>query len=603
MEKQRRKIEFIDGVRFAKAISAGAKWLIEREKQLDDINVFPVPDGDTGTNMGGTLKALADNAEEMEIPSISEASRMVAETALMAARGNSGAILAQFFQGLSEGLEKYRKVNTIDFAQAAKVASDKSVEAVSKPEEGTILTVIHDWSEYLMQKASEMPDFADLFYQSLEVARISLKKTKDQMEVLKKANVVDAGAQGFVYILEGAMNFAEQGRMNREKWINVSVEAGDSHTDHASLEKSDYRYCTECMVIGTQIDQKRIKEVLSDIGNSTVVVGSPTKIRVHIHTNTPGKVFDELRNFGEIQQEKIDDIFQQEKDVYGDVNHSIALVTDTCCDLPDDLVAQYNVHRIPLRINMGDITHIDEATISDEDFYQQMETSSVVPKTSQLSQPDLKRMMDWTNKYFDSTLCLVMARSLSASVDTAKRVAKTVSDKIMVIDTNTICVGLGLLGLVAGKAIEKGKTLEQAVKIMQDTIRDQQQLFTVRDLKYLIRGGRLSASKGFIANLLHLKPLLHCEKDGSLHPLSNAFGKNGLKKKLLATMKKAIDPNKKYWIAIGHCNNEETALWYKKQIETLFTPSELYVTSIAPTIGSHSGPGTISIAFIPEPIF
>jgi DegV family protein with EDD domain len=196
-----------------------------------------------------------------------------------------------------------------------------------------------------------------------------------------------------------------------------------------------------------------------------------------------------------------------------------------------------------------------------------------------------------------------MARSLSASVDTAKRVAKTVSDKITVIDTNTICVGLGLLGLVAGKAIEKGKTLEQTVKIMQDTIRDQQQIFTVRDLKYLIRGGRLSASKGFIANLLHLKPLLHCEKDGSLHPLSNAFGKNGLKKKLLATMKKAIDPNKKYWIAIGHCNNEETALWYKKQIETLFAPSELYVTSIASTIGSHSGPGTISIAFIPEPIF
>ncbi|MCE5223247.1 DegV family EDD domain-containing protein [bacterium] len=603
MEKQRRKIEFIDGVRFAKAILAGAKWLMEREKQLNDINVFPVPDGDTGTNMGGTLKALADNAEYMKISSISEASKAVAETALMAARGNSGAILAQFFQGLSEGLEKYRKVTTVDFAQAAKIASDKSVEAVSKPKEGTILTVIRDWSEYLVNQSSQMLDFADLFYHSLEVARVSLKKTKEQMEVLKKANVVDAGAQGFVYILEGVMNFAEQGRMNREKWFNTSETSAESHADHTSIESSEYRYCTECMVIGMQIDQKRVKEVLAEVGNSTVVVGSPTKIRVHIHTNMPGKVFEELRNFGAIQQEKIDDIFQQEKDIYGDVNHSIALVTDTCSDIPEELVAKYNIHRIPFKINMGEITHIDEATITDEEFYQQMESSTVVPKTSQLLQPDLKRMMDWTNKYFDSTLCLIMARSLSASVDTAKRVAKTISDKIIVIDTNTICVGLGLITLVAAKAIEKGKTLDQTIKLVQTAMEHQKQVFTVRDLKYLIRGGRLSTSKGFIANLLHLKPLLHTEKDGSLHPLSNAFGQNGLKKKLLSTMKKTMIPGKKYWIAIGHCNNEETALWYKKQIESLFSPTELYVTSIASTIGSHSGPGTISIAYFPEPEF
>jgi len=603
MERKALKIEFIDGIRYAKAVSAGAKWLIEREKQLDDINVFPVPDGDTGTNMGGTLKALADNAEDIEISSIAEASRMVADTALMSARGNSGAILAQFFQGLSEGFEKYKKVTTEDFANAARLASERSVEAVSKPKEGTILTVIRDWSDYLINEGTNQKDFSDLFYQSLEVARESLKKTKEQMEVLKKANVVDAGAQGFVYMLEGVMNFAEQGRMSREKWINTAEDQGSKVPDHEAVESSDYRYCTECMVIGSQIDQKRVKEVLAEHGNSTVVVGSPNKIRVHIHSNTPGKVFDELRNFGEIQQEKIDDIFQQEKDVYGDVNRSIALVTDTCSDMPDDMIARYNIHRIPFKISFQGVTHIDECTITDEELYHQMEITTDIPKTSQLSQPDLKRMMDWTTKYFDQTLCLFIARSLSASVDSAKRVAKTISDKISVIDTNTICVGEGLLTLVAAKAIEKGKSFQETVQYVQSTIEAQKQLFTVRDLIYLIRGGRLSATKGFIANLLHLKPLLYCEKDGSLHPLSNALGKNGLKKKMMATIKKNMVPNKKYWFAIGHCNNEETALWYQKAIQKEFSPSELYVTSIASTIGSHSGPGTISIAFFPEPEF
>jgi hypothetical protein len=602
MMEAKKKIEFIDGSRFTRAVSAGSKWLIEREKQLDDINVFPVPDSDTGTNMGGTLQIIADGADDAEIASISEASKMIADSALIGARGNSGAILAQFFQGLSEGFEKYKKVTTTDFAEAAIIASLRSSEAVAKPKEGTILTVIREWSNFLKENAAETTDFAILLTKSLSIAQASLDRTKEQMEVLKKANVVDAGAQGFVYILEGVINFISQGTISRNLWVNATEENVKNSLNQHDHETNDMHYCTECLLIGQGLDHKLIQESLTELGNSTVVVGSQKKVRVHIHSNNPGKVFDVLRKFGEIQQEKIDDIFQQEKDVYGEnVNHDIVIVTDTCCDLPKEIEEKYNLHKIPLKVNFGKTVYIDEFTISDDEFYQKMVESKEAPKTSQLSMPDCKRMFDWTSKYFINTVAIHMSRALSGSVEMAHRTAAQISPSIKVIDSRSICVGLGVIVEDACKASENGYSAEKILKRVEWASNHYQELFTVRDLTYLIRGGRLSASKGFIAKLLHLKPLLHVDtRDGSLHPLSNAFGLKGLRKKMIRTIQSKLDPSVSYRFGIGHCDNIEDAQWYKEQIQKKCNVSSIFVTSISSTIGSHSGPGTIAIAFLPE---
>lgn len=602
MSEEARKIEFVDGLRFTRAVSAGSKWLIDREKQLDDINVFPVPDSDTGTNMGGTLKTIADTAEDGTISSISDASKMIADLALVGARGNSGAILAQFFQGLSEGLEKFKKATTVDFAEAATLASQRSFEAVAKPKEGTILTVVREWANYMKANAQKIRDFVILLDNSLVVAKEALAKTKEQMEVLKKANVVDAGAQGFVYMLEGVINYIERGSVSRTLWKNVADEGKGAVLDHQAFEKSDYHYCTECLLVGSNLNQKTIQDSLTELGNSTVVVGSVKKVRVHIHTNTPDKVFEILKIFGDIQQEKIDDIYQQERDVYGEkVNHQIVLLTDTCCDLPDEITQKYNIHRLPLKVNFGTDTYIDEYTITDEEFYQKMRTRKEVPKTSQLGVADCKRMFEWTSKYFDSTLSINMSRALSASVETAQRMGAQVSPSIRVIDSRTICVGLGLIVEDAAKAIENGYDIQKVINRVEWASNHYQELFTVEDLKYLIRGGRLSASKGFVAKLLHLKPLLHVDtKDGSLHPLSNAFGSKGIRKKMMKMLAKHMEPSKQYRFAIGHCDNLSTAMWYKEQIEKNCNVSSLYITSISCAIGSHSGPGTIAIAILPE---
>lgn len=600
MEKNDYRIQFLDGNRYNRAIVAASKWLIEREKQLDDINVFPVPDSDTGTNMGGTLRSIALDPESVNSSSIAESSKLIADSILMNARGNSGAILAQFFQGLAEGFEKFRKINTKDLAEASTLASKRAVEAVSTPKEGTILTVIREWAQDITERCKSESDFSILMYQSLEIAKASLGRTTQQMEVLRKANVVDAGAQGFVYMIEGIVDYMEHGRMRRELWRKVSDENKKNSPINAPESDSIYQYCTECILIGDHLVSKTIQEKLMPFSDSIVVVGSKTKMKIHAHSNQPGKIFQVLQEYGQTDQEKIEDIRQQEKDIYGDVNHNIALVTDTSCDIPLDLIDQYNIHRIPFRISLGKENLIDRITINDHEFYTRMENSTDVAKTSQLSNIDLKQTYEWTTRNFQNTLAIHIAKPLSGSIDSAKKIAASISDSIVAYDSKSICVGLGLIVAQAGKAISEQFSFKEVCDRVEWSCNHIQQLFTVEDLKYLIRGGRLKASKGKIATLLNLKPLMHTDSTGALKPFSKAFGSNGLRKKMLKELSKRIANHKSIHFAIGHCNNESTAIWYKEQIEKLFPVKSIYITTISPTIGSHSGPGTISIAFLPE---
>ena len=208
-------------------------------------------------------------------------------------------------------------------------------------------------------------------------------------------------------------------------------------------------------------------------------------------------------------------------------------------------------------------------------------------------------MYEWTSKNFTHTIGLHIARPLSASIDSAKKIVSFISDDVVCLDSKSICVGLGLIVAETGRAIEAKLPFEEVCKRAQWACDNIQQLFTVEDLKYLIRGGRLKATKGKIATLLNIKPLMHTDPTGALQPFSKAFGSLKLRDKMLEELKKRTKGKQNLHFAIGHCNNEPTALWYREKIQSLFSPKSIYVTTISPTIGSHSGPGTISIAFLP----
>ena len=204
-----KKIKYIDGIRFYRAIVVGINKLISHQDYLNQINVFPVPDGDTGTNMAFTVSEILEGTSGTVSSNIGEMTQTVADLALDGARGNSGAILAQFFIGLSEGLDGKDKMSVKDFSNAFQKASENAWSALSDPQEGTILTIFKDLSKFLDDFTSDPKndDFLPLMNQCLDKAQESLDSTPEKMQLLKKAGVVDAGAQGFIDLLKGINEF------------------------------------------------------------------------------------------------------------------------------------------------------------------------------------------------------------------------------------------------------------------------------------------------------------------------------------------------------------------------------------------------------------
>ena len=219
------KIAYLDGVRLYRVLYAGIQSLLDEQDYLNKINVFPVPDGDTGTNMAFTLMGVIEHIQPHSRLDLNELSDIVADAALDNARGNSGVIMAQFFQGLSMGLKPFAEVNTSQFAAATKVAVDESYTALMNPVEGTILSVIRAWSESFIEASKSSPDFQKVWRISLKEAQKALEYTPEQLKVLKDAGVVDAAGRGFVCILEGVMNFMNTGNIRKLPNIDTSFSA------------------------------------------------------------------------------------------------------------------------------------------------------------------------------------------------------------------------------------------------------------------------------------------------------------------------------------------------------------------------------------------
>jgi uncharacterized protein len=378
------KIHYLDGKRLKRSIQASARHLGTMQNMLNDINVFPVSDGDTGTNMAYTMRSIVDGTANCHDTSIGTMTNAIAESALIGARGNSGAILAQFFQGFAESTSGKIRLNTKSFANAARNAVEKAKNAISNPMEGTIITVMREWANHVSEYAHQKHDFVDLLKESLKKARESLADTPNKLLILKKANVVDAGAQGFVHILEGLVDFMENGKI-------AAANKGAQLTDKIRqfrLQKADpdiqYQFCTECLISGSDINTDLLKKRLLDCGDSLIIGGSKLRTKVHIHTNHPDQVIAIASEFGQLVQNKIEDIKQQNADITRNTPAtSIALVADTTCDLPADFIAANQINFIPLIIQNGPKSYLDRKELQPKEFYQLLQTSKSKFTTSQ----------------------------------------------------------------------------------------------------------------------------------------------------------------------------------------------------------------------------
>ena len=300
----------INGQHFLSMV-ANASIRLENEKSyVDSLNVFPVPDGDTGTNMSMTFKAAVKAIETNKSTSIGEVSKIMAKGALMGARGNSGVILSQIFRGIAKGLEGKDEVNSYEFSLSLLEGSKAAYRAVMRPTEGTILTVIREVGENAVEYHTD--DVTDLMRNVIEVAGVTLEKTPDLLPQLKAAGVVDSGGMGLLIILKGMYEALETNFVQAERKEEVSfdeyVAARDTNTEIT------FGYCTEFIVLA-EPDKGEFKIFLESMGDSIVYVGYDDITKVHIHTDNPGLVLEEAAKRGELTKIKIENMREQHRNL------------------------------------------------------------------------------------------------------------------------------------------------------------------------------------------------------------------------------------------------------------------------------------------------
>ena len=315
------KYQKINGHDFYNMVVNASNRLLEESDFVNALNVFPVPDGDTGTNMSMTFKAAVKEIENLNSESIGETSKKLAKGALMGARGNSGVILSQILRGVSKGLEGKSEVDGRELALAFEEGSKAAYKAVMRPTEGTILSVIRAAAESVTN--AEESNVIAVMETVVTNAKIMLDKTPDLLPALKKAKVVDSGGMGLYIILQGMLDALKNDIKAEIK--DVAVKSAGA-TGAASTEDIDIKfgYCTEFIIVGDASKAKEFQDKIENLGDSMIVVGYEDVIKVHIHTNDPGKVLSNAVQYGELSKIKIDNMREEHREVLALKNEEAA---------------------------------------------------------------------------------------------------------------------------------------------------------------------------------------------------------------------------------------------------------------------------------------
>ena len=576
----------INGKELYNAIVSGICKVISRHEHLNKINVFPVPDGDTGTNLLFTLKPIL-NIKDSISNNVSTALTQISDVAIDSARGNSGTIMAQYFIGMAEKSSNIIEINNKNIFDLLDGAYNAAKESMAEPKEGTIITVMRDIS---IESKNHMDsnDIENTLKAIYKVSIKSLNNTPEQMQILKDAGVVDAGAQGFVDLIEGLYHYIKTGE-------NVNPESIEAHeTDSADInienyDDSNYQFCTECIVEGDSISRRDMKETLSSMGDSFILAGTKNKVKVHIHTDTPNQVFDLCSNYGTVKNQKADDMHQQVSSSH-DSKSDIAIVTDSGCDIQYD-THNNNIHMVPVRYSFGSKEYIDKVSHTSDEFYMELMNNPVHPKTSQPPIGDFIRKYENLSTHYKSIISIHIPAKLSGTLQSAKNATKNIDMKITHIDSLCASVGLGLIIKQASEWAKESNDHKLIVQKIKSIIKNTKILQVVNDISYSIKGGRVPKFAGPIAKILKIHPILTNDKEGSLKAESVLFGKKDLHIKFAKYILKTLEKDTHYNISISHSFAENEGHEIIDIIENNFDNiNSIDLVEMGSALGIHSGP-------------
>jgi DegV family protein with EDD domain len=587
--------------RLAIALKSGFHRVIEEQDELNRINVFPVPDSDTGTNLSLTLGS-ALGVLDREFKHLGSLLAALADALLDGARGNSGAIIAQFFQGLADATGDMSRYTTYTFGRAIDQGSEYAHDAIAEPREGTILSVISAFASVTRQHAVEKNEerFDVLLPAAVEHIQQALAQTTEQLEVLRRAGVVDAGAKAFVTLIDGAMQFLVNNHVTPRPEIAslddvVAVAAGAD-------EESEYRYCTECIVTGEAIDRRKLRERLGELGNSLVLAGTKRKAKIHIHVDEPERVFELAGTFGAVSGEKADDMHRQTHSSH-DAVRKFAVITDSAADIPDEDMERLDIHMVPCRIHFGGRNFIDKVSITSREFFAEVERNPVHPTTSQPAPGDFRRQFQFLATHYPDVLSVNLSAKPSGTWQAAVAAAERVDapGTVHVVDSKNASTGEGMLVVLAAECAEAGLSIEQARSIIDAQIPRTRAFALVNDLTFAVKGGRVPGYVKPVADVLRISPIIRTFPDGRVTNGGFLFGRRRRVRNFTHYVIKHSVIDGPMHIAIGHAlcpeDAEQLADCFRAELSDI---KRLTVTELGSALGVHGGPGTLLVATMPD---
>jgi uncharacterized protein len=586
----------LDGLRLNFALQAGILRLLSRQEHLNKINVFPVPDGDTGTNLALTVHAVLGSLRRWPDSHAGKTLTRVADAALDGARGNSGAILAQFFLGLCDRLGHLHRLDPDDFAEGVGGGAEYARESLSDPREGTILTVLTDFAQAVQRARRDgLADFRALLSRGVAAAEVSLERTRFQLEALRKANVVDAGAQGFVELIAGLTDYLASGAEDAPPAAAEAVVLDASGEVTAGIEEDlTWRYCTECVVSAERVDRRHLRERLAAVGGSLVIAGLHHKVRVHIHANDPAEVFRIAAEFGAVSGEKADDMQRQQHAAHS-AGQRVAIVTDSAADIPDDELDRLGIHMVPVRVHFGERSYLDKVGITAEEFYAEIERGGV-PKTSQPPPGDFRRQFEFLGSHFGAVVSINLTSTASGTCGAAQTAATRTAThgKVTVIDSLNASAGQGLLAMYAAECAAAGYDADEVIAATRAMIPRTRTYGIVGSLEYSVRGGRVPRWVKRVADALRLMPVLHADEQGRVCPGGVLFGRRGLRTKFARFVRRRMRPGQRYRVLVGHAHCERDGQWL---LEELRGDDVVYggLMPLGSALGAHGGPGMLVV--------
>ncbi len=599
-------LPYLDGVQFRQIVVAGADWVRHTREHINRINVFPVPDGDTGTNMALSLSATAAAVRALDEPHLGEVSRLAAEASILGAKGNSGVIMAHWFLGLANSFSKAPRLPAAEVAPALKAASDSVYAAVDNPVEGTILTVMRSVGEAAVQKTTRDYEHLGGLMESLfDAAAAALARTPDQLAVLREANVVDAGAQGYVNFLEGAVRALRGEPLPQPSDSDLREAVDQIAFEHDTADLSD-RFCTEVVVRGKGFESERLKKLFRPLGSSLLVATTSNVFKLHVHTNHPDEVLRIAARQGSVEEQKVDDMLRQ-RDERGDERQqplvaleaqsdTVAVLCDSTADLPESVRRQHGIEMAPLQVLFGDRVFRDQVDLSTDQFYALLQTDPHHPTTSQ---PPPRAFVEALDRIRSDrpAIIVTLSRGVSGTYTSARNgAALAPHPRVEIFDSQSSSLGLGMMTLNAARLAAKGADMVAMLEWLARWREDTGMVISLATLEFLRRGGRIGAAKSLIGGLLGLRPII-AAKDGKIVPVANARGDADAYDRAITLIRGQLKEGQRVRLGLVEMGTSGALDRVENELRKSFDVVDLIRAPATGVVGAHAGPGAWGVFF------